>query len=106
MVQTENPIFYYRTTADKAREIVKNGFKDITSNHLTDRQSEGVWLSDKPLGPNEGAEGDTLLRITLSLKEEELEHYKWVEEGQTYREWFLPAKLINPHMEVEIVDEE
>jgi hypothetical protein len=104
MIQVEDQVFYHRTTAEKARQILKNGFKDITSDDSRNPQSRGIWLSDKPLGDNEGAEGDTLIKVTLDLPEEELEAYKWVEEGQTFREWFVPAELINPHMKVEIVN--
>jgi hypothetical protein len=42
-----------------------------------------------PLDVNEGAEGDTLLRIDLSMPESDIADYEWIEEGKPYREWLI-----------------
>jgi hypothetical protein len=90
-------VFYHRTTAERAERIMKSGFDDESSNG---RQS-GVWLSDRPI--SDTSDGDTLVKVYVDLSERELAPYKWVEEGQVYREWCVPADLINPNMRCEIV---
>lgn len=58
-----------------------------------------MWLSDEPLDCNEGAEGDTVLEITLASTEAAIQEFEWVEEGKTYREWLVPAATLNPLIE-------
>jgi len=38
----------------------------------------------------------------------DLAEYEWIEEGKPYREWLVPAALINPRMGLRVVvdDEE
>jgi hypothetical protein len=55
---------------------------------------EGVWLSQEPLDANEGANGDTVLRVTFKGRLPSLDYWEWVED-KTYREWLVPAELIN-----------
>jgi hypothetical protein len=62
---------YHRTTRDAATAIVSSGFLDGEGNYgLYDAITHephvlrGVWVSDVPLDENEGAWGDTLLRVT------------------------------------------
>ena len=97
--------FFHRTTPENARKIMDEGFRDARGTYLTDREFKGVWLSDIPLDCNEGARGDALLRITLSCPPEDLDDYEWVEDGQTYREWLVPAALLNKFAYVELHDE-
>ena len=62
---------------------------------MTGREHRGVRLSDQPLDSNEGACGDVLLRVNLACTEGEIADYEWVEEGKGYREWLIPAALLN-----------
>ncbi len=91
---------YHRTFHSKA--ILRDGFKDATGSYLTDRKWTGVWISDKPLDINEGADGDVLLSIEISSKT--FTKYEWIEEGKPYREALLPAKILNT-LRVSIVEE-
>jgi hypothetical protein len=70
------------------------------------KEWSGVWLSDKPLDANEGARGDVLLKVKLDLTEEQLDDYEWIEEGKAYREWLIPAALVNAKGTVRIAGEE
>ena len=100
-------ILYHRTTADAASLIVAGGFRDNTGTYLIANEYTGVWLSDRPLDENEGAWGDTMLRVTLDLGEADLAFYEWVEEFKGYREWLIPAAMINRSAaRVEILTEE
>ena len=57
--------FYHRTSRDNAQAILKNGFSDGVGNYGTEKKYHGVWISDRPLDENKGAEGDTLLRFAF-----------------------------------------
>jgi hypothetical protein len=88
-------ILYHRTTRQNAESIAKDGFRDATGTYFTNQAFSGVWVSSVPLDANEGACGDVLFEITLGLPETEIADYEWVEEGKPYREWLMPAAMIN-----------
>src|SRR5205814_9679817 len=85
-------ILYHRTHAAIAELILRDGFRDGTGTYLTTEEHSGVWLSNVLLDIIEGADGDTLLR--LDLPEHTIADYEWIEDGKTYREWLVPARLI------------
>ena len=98
--------FYNRTNA--AESILKEGFRDnnglVGALHLG---IEGVFLSNVPLDCNEGAKGNQQLEVTFSA-DYGLSHWELVEESgeQHYREWCLPACLINGNATVRLMTEE
>jgi hypothetical protein len=49
--------------------------------------------------------GDTLLQIDLDLDEQALDDFEWKEEGKRYREWLVPASLVNQHARVSIIND-
>jgi hypothetical protein len=57
---------------------------------------------------NEGALGNAVLRIQLAKDEREIASFEWIEDGKSFREWLMPASLINEFGKVEIqeIDEE
>src|SRR5215813_6690223 len=89
---------YHRTSQESADQIMKDGFRDGVGHYLTENVYAGVWFSDRPLDSNEGAEGDTLLVIDTDMTDRELADFELVEEGKTYREWLIPAEVINPRI--------
>jgi len=93
---------YHCTTEIAAQHILADGFRDNTGRYLTDRVWTGVWVSDRPLDNNEGASGETLLQIEIA--EEVLTPYEWVEEGKPYREWLIPAEVLNGFGKVKLAD--
>ena len=84
---------YHCTSESAARQILAVGFRDHMDRYLTDREWTGVWLSDRPMNNTEGASGDTVLQIEIA--DEILTPYEWVEEGKSYREWIVPAAVLN-----------
>ena len=95
---------FHRTSIAEARSILKDGFADaewdfgLRDAHTGEPASAvGVWLSDRPLGEQEGLTGDALLEVTLELSEDELKPYEL--EGMLWnaRFWVAPAPLINTH---------
>jgi|GEM_PF-4229669 len=98
-------VFYHRTTLESAECVLAKVFRDGEGHYLTRHRHKGVWLSDVPLAVNEGARGDILFKVSLDMNASELDCYEWVEEGKSYREWLVPARVINPRMRLDIVDE-
>ena len=66
---------------------------DGVGTYLTDRVWQGVWLSDQPLDINEGADGDTVLAV--HVPEKVVKPYEWIEPLKGYREFLIPAKVVN-----------
>jgi|GraSoi_2013_40cm_1033754.scaffolds.fasta_scaffold177596_1 hypothetical protein len=99
---------YHRTALADARQIVADGFRDREGYYLKDRLRSGVWVSDRPLDENEGGCGNALIRIELAKDEHEIAAFEWIEEGKSFREWLMPASLINEFGTVEIqeIDQE
>jgi hypothetical protein len=98
-------IFYHRTTAKEARSVVEEGFKSSGGYFLSNRMWAGVWLSARPLDTDDGAKGDTVLMVKLDIPEHKLARWEWTGEGRPYREWLIPAELLNDCMTVEMVEQ-
>ncbi|APE14145.1 hypothetical protein BOH72_01785 [Mycobacterium sp. WY10] len=96
-------IFYHRTPAGGA--ILRDGFRDATGSYMFwDFTLTGVWLSDVVLDINEGAKGDQVLRVEFP-NGVDLSDYEVAEDGEPpYREWCVPAELINTHASVTLLD--
>jgi hypothetical protein len=61
-----------------------------------------VWVSDRPLDNSEGASGETLLQIEVA--EPMIAAYELVKEGKPYREWLIPAAILNGAGQVKLAD--
>jgi hypothetical protein len=94
-------IFYHRTTEASARSILHEGFRDSVGYFLTSQKHKGVWLSDVPLDCNAGAKGDVLLRVEMPMRGLK-KRYEWIEDGKPYREWLVPAELLNRQAKVSV----
>lgn len=97
---------YHRTTAEAASAIIATGFHNATADYGIGRETTGVWLSNAPLDANEGAQGETLIGVDLNLPEDQITLYEWVEEGKPYREFLLPAALVNDASRLHIINED
>jgi hypothetical protein len=96
--------FYHRTY--HADAILRGGFRDEEGSYgMEDFTIRGVFLSDKPLDGNEGAGGDKLLEVRLPDECCDFSYYELVEEGKPYREWCIPAEIINRYGTVRLVTE-
>jgi hypothetical protein len=84
--------------------ILKNGFRDGEGTYMTGFMHKGVWLSDRPLKFGQGAKGDDL--FLLEIPDNVLAEFEWVEEGKPYREFLIPAEIVNSHGPPKLVDEE
>lgn len=90
-------VLYHRTTTSRWRRIRAGGFRDGKGTYGMGAEVCGVWLSDRPLDFNEGAAGDVLLSVELDLPRATLRRFEVREPGKTYREFVVPADLLNSH---------
>ena len=87
---------FHVTSAANAETILKEGFQDDRGPYLTNSEWEGVWLIDNPDLRPDFDPGQVVLQVDLELDESDLIHeYEWVGEPKTYREFLLPAELVN-----------
>jgi len=86
---------YHRTTRQAARRILAEGFRDGQGRYMTAQIHRGVWGADQILDANEGARGDTILVIGIPLRR--IRAYEWKEPGKPYREFCIPAAVVNKH---------
>lgn len=93
---------YHRTDMSDARAIIKNGFEDREWEFgLHDARTgkevsvSGVWLMDRPVSPEDGLDGDTVLEVILDVDYEELAPFEL--EGMLWdgRFWVAPAEWVN-----------
>jgi hypothetical protein len=88
-------ILYHVTSSESATAIKRDGFRDTGG--MTESEHRGLWLSDRPPDANEGAGADTVIAVDLPLSMAALDQYEWKEEGKGYREWLIPAAVINKY---------
>lgn len=91
-------LFYHATSATAADAILKEGFRN---NHIANAVAEiipeGVYFSDYPLDTGSGTKGTTTL--VVEMPEDEIrENYELVKEyWHTYREFIVPADVVNSY---------
>ncbi|NIM48448.1 MAG: hypothetical protein GTN62_02030 [Gemmatimonadales bacterium] len=104
-------VLFHRTSIAEARSIVQHGFEDVDWDFgLKDARTgedtvvTGVWLTDRPIGRDEGIDGDALLEVTVDLTEEELKPFEL--EGMLWdtQLWIASAELINAHGKARILE--
>ena len=96
---------YHGTTEENSTSIQRTGFEDSEGSYgmwrevgekLTPLALKGVWFSNVPLDGNEGlpaVEDHRFFIINIPAKE--IRDFEVIEEGKGYREWCIPAKLVN-----------
>jgi hypothetical protein len=91
-------------TTDAADSILRTGFRPSEGTYMFVgiQLSDGVFLSNYPVGPNEGAKGDQVLEVLLP-DEVVLSEYAIEEEGQPVWEWYVPSSLVNSHGQVRLL---
>lgn len=85
---------------------MRHGFKDSSNYYMQQHLQIGVWLSSVPPDFNKGASGQVLLQVQTDLRDNELAKYEWITKKQEgYREWLVPAAVVNPRMTVSVIPE-
>jgi hypothetical protein len=86
---------FHGTTRASAAKIRAEGFRDGTGTYMTSMTFRGTWLSDRPLDENEGACSQAYFEV--EIESALVEPYEWIEKGKPYREFLVPARIINKH---------
>lgn len=97
----------YHTTDAAEAILIFDGdapFHDDTY-HLGGLTLVGVIVSDRPLDMNTGTPGEDVFEVTIS-DDLDLDEYEVVEEGKPYREWCVPAEVLNRFPRQLLTDEE
>ena len=95
--------FFHATGNKNAEAILKESFRDGTNFYLTDLEWSGVWISDKPFDDAHLLDGTILFAI--EIPEDANSELEWPEEGKPYREWLVPATLLNPYGPPVVIDD-
>jgi hypothetical protein len=102
---------YHRTSIGEARAIVEKGFEDLDWDFgLTDARTgedavvTGTWLANRPIGKEEGIEGDALLEVTVDATEEDLAPFAL--DGMLWDAslWVVPSAWVNPKASARILE--
>jgi hypothetical protein len=90
---------YHVTDRASARAMFADGFEDSEVIHDNRELQIGVWPADRALAGEEdaGPRLGPLLEVALEIElpAEVLETYERQEEGKPYREFGMPAELVN-----------
>jgi hypothetical protein len=81
---------YHRTNAASAASIRAEGFRDASDHYLTEGVWTGVWVSDRDHMPEHGS-----VLLAINVPDPVLTKYEWVQEGLGYREFLIPAAILN-----------
>lgn len=85
---------FHRTAYAEA--ILRDGFRDGHGTYLTGEAQSGVFVSDSPVGEDEGAKGEQLL--VMDISEGLLAPYEFIDLSgmcDLFREWCVPAEVLN-----------
>jgi hypothetical protein len=104
--------FYHVTTADAARSILAEGFRDGEGVYLADERE--VWLTDDPFSvqisgavSGDGGKCETIIEVRLDVADDAaLAEFELINlgvdagpaiVGVNYRQWLVPADWIKAH---------
>jgi hypothetical protein len=88
-------IVYHVTSAANASAIEREGFKDSRGLFLSEAEHAGVWVAGRALDVNELGGIVPEATFEVELEESEIAEFEWIEEGKPYREWLVPAAVLN-----------
>ena len=100
-------ILYHVASSSAAAAILLGGFVDGEGKYGTERKLRGVFLSNRALDTNEGvrSSGDIVLAVTfVSMPLSDLDEYELAEDGKSYREWCIPASVVQRRATVQIAE--
>jgi hypothetical protein len=88
---------YHSTPAGNVPSIRQDGFRDARGNYLTTSIHQGVWLASRPMDWQDAGfdERDVMSVLEVEIPENLVVPFEWTEEGKPYREFLVPAELVN-----------
>ena len=91
-INKSNSVRLYHPTMH-ADEILRDGFGERSGTYLTATDHSGVWLFDRPVDRRMGG-GDEAVLLEIEIPERVVAPFEWGV-GLPYRQFLLPARLIN-----------
>jgi hypothetical protein len=76
-----------------ATGILRDGFGERSGTYLTETDHSGVWLFDRPVNIHLG-DPDPDVLLQLEIPESVVAPFEW-EVGLPYRQFLMPAGLVN-----------
>jgi len=89
---------YHATTKERAEAISKEGFKNHAGYYGTTKLFKGVWISNVILDV-QVLRGEKNIIFVLDIPEKIISYYEWIEKDKPYREFLVPAKILNRYLE-------
>jgi hypothetical protein len=87
-------LLYHNTFPESAAAVVATGFRDRVHFYMTPTRHRGVWFIDKPeFCPD--PDDRRSIWLVVDLPDEVVRRYEWVAEGSPYREFLIPAQIVN-----------
>jgi hypothetical protein len=86
---------YHITNAEAGELILAKGFRDSTGTYMTPNEHTGVWVSDRPCFLTGPYDVDSAACIELTIEDSLIAFYEWRQDWLRYREWLVPAELLN-----------
>jgi hypothetical protein len=86
---------YHRTTRANADLILREGFRNEKERYTSDFGDGGVWFSDVPKEACECDPDEAVVSVDLDFSSKYLSTFEWGDDETAYREWLIPAALVN-----------
>jgi hypothetical protein len=93
---------YHPTT--HASEILRDGFGEMTGTYLTESDHSGVWLFDRAVDKRIGGGSDAVM-LELEIPEPVVLPFE-SPSGLPYRQFLMPAGILNLYGSPHIVDDD
>ena len=75
-----------------AEKVLNGGFRNRAHRHPDDK--EGVWFTDKLLGPGDGIRKDMKV-LVVNIPSEDVKQYEESNTGSGYRTFSIPEDIVN-----------
>ena len=85
--------------------ILRDGFGERSGTYLTPSDHSGVWLYDRPVDKRIGG-GDEAVILEIEMPESVVAPFEWNNSGFPYREFLVPAALINLYGPPQVLENE
>lgn len=101
------PVLYHHSSRTDAKAILeRKAFQDDPGMHGASALAAGIFLSDRPQFPPQSQSREALLVVSVALSNIELQQWEVRHEGQTYRQWCIPAVILNANCTIQDMGEE
>jgi hypothetical protein len=81
--------------SDQVETILEHGFVDGDSFYHSGKLHRGVWLFDRPAEGYPAADSRT---VVVDIPDDLAVRHEWLEEDRDYRQFLIPADLVNRYL--------